>query len=76
MLEVAKRYGENSEMGYEPVMSLIRPAPIGYEGRKSMEAQGKVIINYYFDDGNFPMCSTAQTFFVNSNNSISPFKAL
>ncbi len=67
ILEVAKRYGENSENGYEPVMSLIRPAPFGYEGRKSMEAQGKVIINYYFDDGNFPMCSTAQTFFVNSN---------
>ena len=50
MLEVAKRYGENSENGYESVMSLMRPAPFGYEGRKSMEAQGKVIINYYFDD--------------------------
>lgn len=67
ILEVAKKYGKNAEKGYEPVMSEIRVSPMQYEGNKSMESQGRVVLNYYFDNGNFPKSLTSQTFLINSN---------
>lgn len=67
ILEVAKRYGANSQKGYEPVMNILRPDPSSYDGQRVMEAQGKVMINHYFEDGNYPVYYTSYTYAINSN---------
>jgi len=64
MLELAKRYADDREMGYEPVMN--------WESKweclgGNMEAQGKVLVDYWFDDGNHPLFVPGEVLMINAN---------
>ncbi len=64
MLELAKRYAQDREMGYEPVVSWANE--VGCLNG-TMEAQGKVLIDYYFDDGTHPLYVPGDVMVINAN---------
>lgn len=55
MLEIAKRYADPEKKAQEAedkwLVSFYRPMT---NSPKQLESEGKVIINYFFDDGNYP----------------------
>ncbi len=69
-LDVSKRYGENCQKGCEPLLNHMSPVPMYYEGQKALKAQGRVLVNYYFDEGNFPTYYDSAAFVVNANTEV------
>ncbi len=54
MIDVAKRYGEDNQAGYEPVIAFF---PVYYIdiGQGKLEDLNQVFMGTYFDDGCYPM---------------------
>lgn len=70
MLDVSKRYGDNCQKGCEPLLHFMSRVPAYYEGQKALKAQGKVLINFYFDEGNFPIYDDSAAFVINANTEV------
>lgn len=64
MLDLAKRYAQDREMGYEPVVDWTSEIEC-LNG--TMEAMGKVLIDYYFDDGTYPLLKPGEVLMINAN---------
>ncbi len=70
ILDVSKRYGENCQKGCEPLLSYMSAVPMNYEGNKELKARGRVLINFYFDEGNFPTYNDSVAFVINANTEV------
>ncbi len=67
ILDIVKRYSDARNKGYEPIMKNMWLSPGVQPGKESFEKDGFVIVDYWFDDGNFPISSMSmQTIMVNS----------
>lgn len=64
ILEITKRYGDPEGIGQTAITGWYKP---GYEIREGVESEGKVILDYPFDDGWYPYCRTSYALMVNSN---------
>ena len=64
VLEVAKRYGDPGSNGQTAVVYRYEP---GRDSREELESEGKVILDYPFDDGWYPYCRSSYTLMVNAN---------
>lgn len=68
ILEVSKKYADNRNKGYEPIMRNTFCYIGLYPGREALEKEGRVVLDYYFDDGNYPKYnSSVETLVINSN---------
>ncbi len=54
ILDVCKKYADNRNKGYEPIMRMEHCYMGLYPGREALEKEGRVILDFYFDDGNYP----------------------
>lgn len=70
ILDVSKRYGENCQKGCEPLLNYMSAVPMNYEGNKALKAQGRALINFYFDEGNFPIYNDSAAFVINANTEV------
>lgn len=64
VLEVTKRYGDPERNGQTAVVYSYEP---GRDSREEFASEGKVILDFPFDDGWFPYCSNIHTLMVNAN---------
>lgn len=64
ILEIAKRYGDPEGKGQTAITGWYSP---GRDIRDEVESEGKVILDYPFDDGWYPYCRTSYALMVNSN---------
>lgn len=68
ILEVAKRYSEDGEKGFEPVMSVFFPDPNSWgQILEEINHSGNVMIGYYFDDGRHSRYTSGYTLVINAN---------
>ncbi|MBO4750953.1 MAG: carbohydrate ABC transporter substrate-binding protein [Lachnospiraceae bacterium] len=68
ILDVAKRYGDAAKKGYDPIMRPRYMYAGIYAGEKQYEKEGWVTIDYYFDDGNYPLYNwSLNTLMINAN---------
>lgn len=68
ILDIAKRYGDAAKKGYDPIMRPKYMYAGIYAGEKQYENEGWVTIDYYFDDGNYPLYNWSfNTLVINSN---------
>ena len=68
VLEVSKKYADNRNKGYAPIMRNTFCYIGLYPGREALEKEGRVILDYYFDDGNYPKYNpSVETLVINSN---------
>lgn len=61
ILDIVKRYNNARNKGYEPIMKNMWLSPGSAPGKESFEKDGFVTIDYWFDDGNFPIGSFSMT---------------
>lgn len=61
ILDIVKRYNNARNKGYEPIMKNMWLSPGSTPGKESFEKDGFVTIDYWFDDGNFPIGSFSMT---------------
>jgi len=67
ILDVVKRYSDARNKGYEPIMKNMWLSPGTQPGKSSFEQEGFVTVDYWFDDGNYPLCSfSMETIMINS----------
>ena len=64
VLEVAKRYGDPGRNGQTAVVYSYEP---GRDSREELASEGKVILDFPFDDEWFPYCDNSHTLMVNAN---------
>lgn len=64
ILEITKRYGDPEGKGQTAVTGWYDP---GSDIREWVESEGKVILDYPFDDGWYPNCRTSYALMVNAN---------
>lgn len=64
ILEIAKRYGDPEGNGQTAITGWYEP---GHDIREDVESEGKVILNFPFDDGWYPYCRTSYALMVNAN---------
>ena len=68
ILEVSKKYADNRNKGYEPIMRWEYCILGLYPGQEALEKEGRVLLDFYFDDGNYPKYnSSVDTFVINTN---------
>lgn len=68
ILDIAKRYGDATNKGYEPIMIIEPQNPGSYPEKKYYEENGWVTVDYWFDDGNYPEAQVSfETLMINSN---------
>lgn len=68
MLDVAKRYADVREKGYDPLMRSKLMYTSLYPGEEILRDACFVTIDYYFDDGNYPLYHWSfNTMLINSN---------
>ncbi|MGN0402145.1 MAG: ABC transporter substrate-binding protein [Acetatifactor sp.] len=68
ILDVSKRYADDGKSGYDPIMRNTLYYIGLYPGREALEKEGRVIIEYYFDDGNYPKYfQSVETLVISSN---------
>ena len=68
ILDVAKRYGAAAKKGYDPIMRPKYMYAGIYAGEEQYENEGWVTIDYYFDDGNYPLYNWSfDSLVINSN---------
>lgn len=68
LLDVCKRYGLSSGRGYELIMQPhIYQAGL-YPGKKALEEQGWVNVDFWFDDGNYPAYTGGINVMINSSS--------
>ena len=68
ILEVSKKYADNRNKGYAPIMRNTFCYIGLYPGREALEKEGRVILDYYFDDGNYPKYNASvETLVINAN---------
>lgn len=67
ILDVVKRYSDARNKGYEPIMKNMWLFPGTDPGKESFEKEGFVTIDYWFDEGNYPISSfSMETIMINS----------
>ncbi len=70
ILEVCKKYADNRNKGYEPIMRMEHCYMGLYPGQEAIEKEGRVMLDYYFDDGNYPKYnSSVETLVINADTS-------
>lgn len=68
ILEVSKKYADNRNKGYSPIIRSTFCYIGLYPGREALEKEGRVILDYYFDDGNYPKYNASvETLVINAN---------
>ncbi len=67
ILDVCKRYGDVAEKGYETIMKPVYLISGIYTGEESLNKGGWVLINDWFDEGNYPFCSSSFSLMINSS---------
>lgn len=68
ILEVSKRYADDGKKGYDPIMEWTLTYLGLYPGQEALDQRGRVTIDFYFDDGNFPKYNESfVTLVINAN---------
>lgn len=68
MLDVIKKYAQNATKGYEPIVRTKLMYTSLYPGEEILMNEGWVTMDYYFDDGNYPLYNwSMNTMLINSN---------
>ena len=70
ILEVCKKYADNRNRGYDPIMRMEHCYMGLYPGQEAIEKEGRVMLDYYFDDGNYPKYNFSfETLVINADTS-------
>ena len=68
ILEIVKRYSDARNKGFSPIMKNMWLQPGVDEGKEYFEKEGFVTIDFWFDDGNYPLSNPSfSTLMINSN---------
>ena len=68
ILDIVKRYSEARNKGYKPIAKNVWLTPGSDSRIEQYEKDGFVIVNFWFDDGNFPMNTISnETLMINAN---------
>jgi len=70
ILDVSKKFADNRNKGYAPIMRMEHCYIGLYPGEKVLEKEGRVMLDFYFDDGNYPKYNpSVETLVINSGTS-------